>query len=69
MKVPDDRVSRNSKIPPENWSSPKVAQISYTNTGASCSCGWSYGHHRLKVVDDAIDRHLAKRHGGVGIRW
>lgn len=40
-----------------------------SGTAASCSCGgWVFRHRRLKVVEDAIDRHLQKRHQGRGIR-
>jgi hypothetical protein len=35
---------------------------------ASCSCGWEYGHTRDKVREDAVDRHLDKKHNGRGIR-
>lgn len=40
----------------------------YGDTHAGCSCGWAFGHLRAKVREDAIDRHLTKAHGGVGIR-
>lgn len=48
----------------------RLAVISYTEDGeVVCSCGgWSTNHTRVKVREDAIDRHLAKRHGGRGIR-
>lgn len=35
---------------------------------AECSCGWVGWHSRLKVLDDRIDAHLNKKHGGRGIR-
>ncbi len=34
----------------------------------NCSCGWTYGHTREKPREDAIDRHINKRHNGRGIR-
>jgi len=46
-----------------------LARIRYHDDGhVECSCGWAVGHNREKVREDAIDRHLAKRHGGRGIR-
>lgn len=35
---------------------------------AECSCGWTNSHSREKVREDAIDRHLNKRHNGRGLR-
>lgn len=40
----------------------------YGDTRVECSCGWSYGHTREKVREDAVDKHLDKRHSGRGIR-
>lgn len=46
-----------------------MAMINYhENDGVTCSCGWAYQHRRAKVVEDAIDRHIDKRHHGRGIR-
>lgn len=47
-----------------------MAIISYVGPGAAaCSCeGWTYRHQREKVLEDAIDKHLNKKHGGFGIR-
>lgn len=50
-----------------------LAVISYERIGirqyAVCSCGgWSHSHNRPKVLEDAVDRHLSKRHDGRGIR-
>lgn len=57
---------------PEEWSAPGMAMISYPEPQdrrlAACSCGWLYGCTREKVLEDAIDRHLDKRHEGRGIR-
>ncbi len=36
---------------------------------ATCSCGWSFFHKREKVREDAVDRHLDKRHNSRGIRF
>ncbi len=36
---------------------------------STCSCGWSFFHKRTKVREDAVDRHLAKRHDSRGIRF
>lgn len=71
MEKPDlrpDRVSRNEKITPENWKQVGMAVIQYQGTGVGCNCGWAYAHAREKVREDAIDRHLNKRHNGRGIR-
>lgn len=46
-----------------------LAVIKYDGPTASCSCGsWSFTHYREKVRENAIDRHLRKRHHGRGIR-
>lgn len=47
-----------------------LARISYAEDGsASCSCGgWARWHPRREVLENSIDRHLAKRHGGRGFR-
>lgn len=54
---------------PEEWSKPRLARVRYT-TGQTveCSCGWYYGHIRPSVIEDAIDRHLQRRHEGKGFR-
>lgn len=31
-----------------------------------CTCGWVHIHPRKKVREDAAERHLNKRHGGIG---
>lgn len=58
------------RIKPEQFKQVGLARISYNDQGrAVCSCGWeSTGHIRPKVLEDLIDRHLLKRHGGRGIR-
>lgn len=50
-----------------------LARISYglTETGrefAECSCGQPFAQQRAKVREDAIDKHLLKKHKGRGIR-
>lgn len=35
---------------------------------AECSCGQPFVQAREKVREDAIDRHLSKKHNGRGIR-
>jgi len=49
-----------------------LAVISYGTAGAlgfaQCSCGKPFTQRREKVREDAIDRHLAEKHGGRGIR-
>ena len=45
-----------------------LAVISYENDWAICNCGWAFGATREKVREDAIDRHLNKKHQGRGIR-
>jgi hypothetical protein len=57
------------RLRPEDAKPVGLAVISYSDIGAVCSCGgWSYIHRRRKVLEDAIDRHLTKRHDGRGIR-
>lgn len=34
---------------------------------AKCSCGQPFVQHRQKVREDAIQRHLNKKHGGQGL--
>lgn len=54
---------------PSDFKDVRIARITYFgDTRAECSCGWSTGSIRKKVLDDKIDRHLRKRHGGRGIR-
>lgn len=54
---------------PKDWKDVRLARITYSDYGAVCSCGWTYSKaRRLKVLDDAVDRHLEKRHDGRGIR-
>lgn len=69
-------VSRNpvqdhqSKTDPADWKPVGLARISYGDNGsAMCSCGWSFFHIRAKVLEDGVDRHLAKRHGSRGLRF
>lgn len=47
-----------------------MAVITYPRAGmAVCSCGtWAYKHPREKVLEDAIDKHTERKHGGLGIR-
>lgn len=46
-----------------------LAIINYGDKGyAICSCGQAFTQRREKVREDAIDRHLAKKHGGRGMR-
>jgi hypothetical protein len=50
-----------------------LARITYDPHGehgstVKCSCGWRYRHKREKVREDAIDRHINKKHQGRGIR-
>lgn len=55
---------------PANTRSVGLARITYVSDNtAECSCGgWAASHPRRKVLEDAIDRHLNKKHGGRGIR-
>jgi hypothetical protein len=51
----------------------RIAVISYGQTEdgrgyAQCSCGAPFTQPREKVREDAIDRHINRRHGGQGIR-
>lgn len=54
---------------PKKTKEVRMARISYHEDGAVCSCGWVVRHLREKVVEDSIDRHLAKKHKGRGFRW
>jgi hypothetical protein len=45
-----------------------VAFVNYSDSGASCSCGWTAQHRRAKVLEDRIDRHLHRAHKGLGVR-
>ena len=58
-----------SRPKPQEWKDVGLARISYGERVVWCSCGWRYSHIREKVREDAVDRHLAKRHGGRGIRF
>lgn len=46
----------------------RLARISYGDNYAVCSCGKPFTQHREKVREDAIDRHINKKHAGRGIR-
>lgn len=50
----------------------RLARITYGESDglvfAQCSCGKPFVQRRDKVREDAIDRHLAKKHNGRGIR-
>lgn len=46
----------------------RMAVVRYGEGYAACSCGAPFVHHRKKVIEDMIDKHLAKKHGGRGIR-
>lgn len=35
---------------------------------AECSCGAPFFHQRKKALEDKIDVHLLKKHGGQGLR-
>lgn len=46
-----------------------LARVTYlSDTQVQCSCGWPASHARPKVLEDRIDAHLNKKHGGRGIR-
>lgn len=63
---------RHTKLSQPGKTAVGLARIIYSEVevgaAASCSCGWSIYHLRSKVAEDAIDRHLNKKHGGRGIR-
>lgn len=66
-------VSGNRKVDrktdPNEWQDVRLAVVRYDFPRAICSCGWKAKKaRRLRVLDDRIDRHLAKRHEGKGIR-
>lgn len=62
--------SRFQKRPkPHQWKRVGLAVVKIRdNVNAECSCGWNYSHPRPKILDNAIDRHFAKRHDSRGIR-
>lgn len=33
-----------------------------------CKCGWTKRHERERVREDALDRHFAEKHNGMGFR-
>jgi hypothetical protein len=54
---------------PEQWTEVRMAVVTYTHSDrVECNCGWSRTHPRSKILENAIDRHFAKRHQGKGIR-
>jgi len=55
---------------PEKFREVGLARVTYEGDGrVVCSCGgWAYSHVRAKVLEDAIDRHIKRKHGGRGIR-
>lgn len=56
-------------LKPHEWRTDiGLAIINYDGRAAMCSCGWRFYHAREKVRENAIDRHLNKRHNGRGIR-
>lgn len=57
------------RVRPEDGRDVRMAVVSTEGITAVCSCkGWTYSHQRSKVREDAVDRHLAKRHHGRGLR-
>lgn len=67
--LPAHRVSRNSKMRADQFKAVRVAIVKHEHEAPviSCSCGWLYMHERVKVRENAAQRHLDKRHGGVGM--
>lgn len=62
-------MSFQKRAKPEQFKEVGLAIVKYDGLSASCSCDWVYlNASRQKVLDDAIDRHLNKRHNGRGIR-
>lgn len=59
---------RHRKAKPAQWKDVGMAMVRYSAGGVSCNCGWDYPRKREKVMEDAIDRHFARRHGGRGLR-
>lgn len=54
---------------PKKYRPVRVAVIRREDNGVTaCSCGWVTLAFRDKVREDAVDRHLLKRHGGQGVR-
>lgn len=63
--LPSNRVSRNPKAPPIK--SVRMAIIHVEAGYVTCNCNWSKVHHRDKVLTEAAQRHLDKKHGGQGL--
>ena len=62
-------MNQTAKIPPSEWKKVNLARVTYdAYGGAACSCGWSKRPCRVKVLENAIDRHLDRRHAGKGVR-
>lgn len=53
---------------PNEFKDVRLAVVKQDRETVYCSCDWEFKHPREKVREDAIDRHLNKRHGGRGIR-
>ncbi len=64
--VPAGRVSRNAKIGAE-CKPVRMAIVRREDGGITISCGWAKVHPRVKVLEDAAERHLNKKHGGQGL--
>lgn len=70
--VSGNRPKPQDRRPPQRATSTTevgLARIVYPEPGvALCTCSWQGTHVRAKVLEDMIDRHLNKKHGGRGIR-
>ena len=64
--VPAGKVSRNTKLAGE-CKPVGMAIVRFEEGGVTISCGWLKIHSRRKVLEDAAQRHLDKKHGGRGL--
>ncbi len=74
MSTRPETLDRQRKAAPQTRREVNLARISTESAGtgegrSTCSCGWSFFHKRPKVREDAVDRHLAKRHDSRGVRF
>jgi hypothetical protein len=69
VKAPDlpaNKVSRNHKVGSQ-CKPVGMAIVKFETGGVSISCGWVKIHNRVKVLEEAAQNHLNKKHGGQGL--
>lgn len=53
---------------PDKKKSVGLAIVRTADERAVCSCGQSFAHRRDKVREEWIDRHIDRKHAGMGVR-